>query len=70
MEEEYKGKIKFYDDEIEVLFPVDFNVFKTKLAEMLDLTEDFLINVNLSYNDEKEDLIKNRALMIDFIQKK
>ena len=24
----------------------------------------------LSYNDEKEDLIKNRALMIDFIQKK
>ena len=63
MEEEYKGKIKFYDDEIEVLFPVDFNVFKTKLAEMLDLTEDFLINVNLSYNDEKGD--KNEIKNLD-----
>ena len=63
MEEEYKGKIKFYDDEIEVLFPVDFNIFKTKLAEMLDLTEDFLINVNLSYNDEKGD--KNEIKNLD-----
>ena len=55
MEEEYKGKIKFYDDEIEVLFPIDFNIFKTKLGEMLDLTEDILNNVNLSYKDEEGD---------------
>ena len=51
--EEYKGKIKYYEDEIEVLFPTDFNIFKTKLSEMLGLTEDFLVNVKLCYKDEK-----------------
>ena len=51
MEEEYKGKIKYYEDELEVLFPIDFNIFKTKVSEMLGLTEDFLNNIRFSYKD-------------------
>ena len=55
--EEYKGKIKYYEEEIEVLFPNDYNIFRTKLSEMLGLTEEFLINVKLYYSDEEN---KNR----------
>ena len=51
--EEYRGKIKYYEDEIEVFFPIDFNLFKKKLSEMLGLTEDFLINVKLEYKDKE-----------------
>ena len=51
--EEYKGKIKYYEEEIEVLFPNDYNIFRTKLSEMLGLTEEFLVNVKLYYSDEE-----------------
>ena len=59
--EEFQGKLKFYDDEIEVLFPNNFEIFKKKLSEMLDLTEDFLVNVIFSYIDENgnKNIIKN-----------
>ena len=56
--EELKGKIKFYEDEIVVLFPESFDVFKTKLCETLGLTEDFLLNVRISYKDEDDDKIE------------
>ena len=61
-EEEYKGKIKFYDEEMEVLFPKNFDVFKEKLGEMLGLTEDLLNNVELSYKDEDGDSIDIKTL--------
>lgn len=57
MEENYNGKIKFYDDEINVLFPSDYEKFKEKLGEMLGLTSEFLNNLILSYKDEGEDKI-------------
>ena len=58
MEAEYKGKIKFYEDEIEVFFPTSFETFIKKLGEMLGLTEDILSNIRLSYTDEDNDKIE------------
>ena len=61
-EEEYKDKIIFYDEEMEVLFPKNFDIFKVKLGEMLGLTEDLLNNVELSYKDEDGDSIDIKTL--------
>ena len=60
--DDIKGKIKFYDDEIDVLLPNNFEEFKLKLGEMLGLNEDFLSKIKLTYkkgdqNDKIE--IKN-----------
>ena len=55
---EYKGRIKFYDEEMDVLFPEDFNLCKKKIGEMIGLSEDELLNqINLYYNDEDGDKI-------------
>ena len=51
-EEELKGILKYYDDEIEVLFPNDFETFQIKLGEMLNLNENIFNNVNLFFKDK------------------
>ena len=56
--EELKGKIKFYDDEADILFPIDFKKFKERLAAILGLSEDMISNVKLSYKDEDGDKIE------------
>ena len=58
MEEEYKGKIKFYDDEADISFPVDYKKFKERLGAILGLSEDMISNVKLSYKDEDGDKIE------------
>ena len=58
MEPEYKGKIKFYDDQINAYFPTNFEKFKKKLGEMLGLSDDVLTNFRLSYKDEENDTIE------------
>ena len=75
MEPEYKGKIKFYDDQINAYFPTNFEKFKKKLGEMLGLSDDVLTNFRLSYKDEDNDKIqiKNEEdykLFLEEIQKK
>ena len=55
--EAFEGKIKFYDDQINVKFSPDFNEFKNLLGEILGITEDFLINLKISYKDEDGDKI-------------
>ena len=56
---EYKGKIKFYDDEIVVLFPENFQLCKKKISEMIQINEeDILKKVTLSYTDEEGDNIE------------
>ena len=55
---EYKGRIKFYDEEMDVQFPEDFNLCKKKIGEMIGLSEDELLNqINLYYKDEDGDKI-------------
>ena len=55
---EYKGRIKFYDEEMDVQFPEDFNLCKKKIGEMIGLSEDELLNhIKLFYNDEDGDKI-------------
>ena len=61
--EEFKGKIKFYDDQIDVLFPTDFNQFSKKLGEMLGLSDDFLNNIRISYKDEDGKTQRTRKLV-------
>lgn len=59
---EYLGKIKFYDEEMEVLFPEDFSLFRKKISEMVGLTEeDFLKTISMFYNDEEGDSISIRG---------
>ena len=75
MEEEFKGTIKFYDDQINVLFPTNYDKFKEKLGEMLGLTDDFLNNIRLNYKDDDGDKVEIRSgddykLFIDEIKKK
>ena len=73
--EEFKGKIKFYDDQVDVIFPIDFNKFAKNLEEILGLSDDFLNNIKISYKDEDGDKIQIKSaddykLFIDEIQKK
>ena len=56
--EELKGKIKFYDDEADIFFPVDYKKFKERLGAILGLSEDMISNVKLSYKDEDGDKIE------------
>ena len=56
---EYKGKIKFYDDEIVVLFPENFQVCKKKISQMIQINEEEILKkVTLSYTDEEGDNIE------------
>ena len=75
MEPEYKGKIKFYDDEIDVYFPSNFEKFTKKLGEMLGITENVLTTMTVSYKDDDNDKIEIKVendykLFIEEIQKK
>ena len=55
---ECKGRIKFYDEEMNVQFPEDFNLCKKKIGEMIGLSGDELLKqINLYYNDEDGDKI-------------
>ena len=55
---ECKGRIKFYDEEMDVQFPEDFNSCKKKIGEMIGLSGDeLLMQINLYYNDEDGDKI-------------
>ena len=55
---EHKGKIKFYEETMDVLFPEDFNLCVKKLGEMIGLPEDEVLKkINLYYNDEDEDKV-------------
>ena len=56
--EELKGKIKFYDDEADIFFPVDYQKFKERLGAILGLSQDMISNVKLSYKDEDGDKIE------------
>ena len=58
MEKELKGKIKLYEDEIDVIFPEIFDIFKKQLCETLELPEEFLLNIRLYYRDEVDDKIE------------
>ena len=44
--DEMKGKLKFFGDEVEVLFPKTFDEFKFRLGEILGLIEDILPKLN------------------------
>ena len=69
-ENEVKGKFKFYDEEMEVLFPTDFSTFKNKLAEMLSVSNDSLKSFIIFYKDDKENKkeINNVEEYNDFIK--
>ena len=55
---EYKGKIKFYEETMDILFPEDFNLCIKKLGEMIGLTEgEVLKKIMLYYNDEDGDKV-------------
>ena len=56
--EELKGKIKFYEDQVDVKFSENFEEFQKLLSEILGLEEDFLKNVRLIYKDEDGDKIE------------
>ena len=55
---ELKGKIKFLEDEIEVIYPEDFNLCKKKISEMIGLNEEEMLEkISLYYNDEDGDKV-------------
>ena len=55
---EHRGKIKFYEEEMDVLFPEDFNLCKKKIGEIVGLPENELLQkISLYYNDEDNDKI-------------
>ena len=61
MEQYVKGFVKFYDDEKEVIFPLNYDEFRIKLGQMLGLTEDLLKCVNISFVDEEKDNIEIKS---------
>ena len=73
--DEVKGKLKFYEEELEVLFPIDYSTFKTKLGEMLSLTDDSLKNFQLVYKEAKNKKIEIKNVedykkFINYIEEK
>ena len=55
---ELKGKIKFLEDEIEVIYPEDFNLCKKKISEMIGLNEEEMLEkISVYYNDEDGDKV-------------
>ena len=56
--EALKGKIKFYEDQVDVNFSEKFDEFQKLLGEILGLTEDILTNVRLTYKDDDGDTIE------------
>ena len=56
--EKCKGKIKFYEDQVDVIFPDNYDKFNQLLGEILGLSDDFMQNIRLSYRDEDNDKIE------------
>ena len=53
-----KGKIKFFEDEIEVIYPEDFNLCIKKISEMIGLNEEEMLEkISVYYNDEDGDKV-------------
>lgn len=73
--DEVKGILKFYEEELEVLFPVDYSTFKTQLGEMLSLTDDSLQNFQLVYKGAKNNKVEIKNVedykkFINYIEEK
>ena len=66
---EVKGRFKFYDEELEVMFPTDYSTFRNQLAEMLSLSNDSLNNFIIFYKDDKKNKteIKTQEDFYNFI---
>ena len=58
MEEQFEGKIKFYEIEINILFSNKYDKFKNLFGKMFGVTDDFLNSFSLSYKDEDGDIIE------------
>ena len=55
---ELKGKIKFFEEETEIIYPEDFNLCKKKISEMIGLNEEEMLEkISLYYNDEDGDKV-------------
>ena len=55
---ELKGKIKFFEDEIEIIYPEDFNLCIKKISEMIGLNEEEMLEkISVYYNDEDGDKV-------------
>ena len=59
--ENYKGRIKFYDDNVNFIFPAKYESFRISLGELLGLTEENFLNIKLSYKDEDGDKIEIKS---------
>ena len=73
--EKYKGKIKFYDYQVDTFFPENYNKFCEMLGDILGLSDDFTKNIRLSYRDEDNDKIEIKVendykLFFDEIKKR
>ena len=73
--EKCKGKIKFYEDQVDLIFPDNYDKFNQLLGEILGLSDDFMQNIRLSYRDEDNDKIEIKVeddykLFINEIKKK
>ena len=72
--EKPNGKLIFYGDEIPITFPLSYNKFLILLREILDLEENYLSNIRLSYRDRDDDRIELKTeedykIFMDDIQK-
>jgi hypothetical protein len=57
-QERLKGKIEFYGEKIEFLFPENFADFKKEICEALNINEEQLTHITLTYNEKDGDTIK------------
>jgi hypothetical protein len=70
-----KGKIIFYDNKVDLIFPNDFNTLKKDICEILGLTEDVLSNIRISYLDKDKDNVEMKVdedyqMFLDEFQKR
>lgn len=61
-ENEIKGKIKFYQNELYILFPNNFEDFQELLGEIFGLQGDFISNFTLTYTGENEEIEIEKTL--------
>ena len=45
--EKFNGRIKFYDDNVNFIFPEKYENLIISLGELLGLVEEYFLNVNL-----------------------
>lgn len=61
-ENEIKGKIKFYQNELYILFPNNFEDFQELLGEIFGLQGDFISNFTLTYTGENGEIEIEKTL--------